>query len=53
MVLVGAPASGKTMWADAEFPRGAVVSTDRLRGMVGESDDDQQAGTDAFDVLDA
>ena len=52
VVLVGPPASGKTMWADAEFPAGAVVSTDRLRGMVGESEDDQAAGADAFDVLD-
>jgi len=28
------------------------VSTDRLRGMVGEDDHDQRAGTDAFAVLD-
>jgi F420-dependent oxidoreductase-like protein len=51
VVLVGTSGAGKTTWADAHFP-GRVVSTDRLRALVGEHQDDQRAGTDAFAVLD-
>jgi len=51
IVLVGTSGAGKTTWADAHFP-GRVVSTDRLRALVGEHQDDQRAGTDAFAVLD-
>jgi F420-dependent oxidoreductase-like protein len=51
VVLVGTSGAGKTTWADATFP-GCVVSTDRMRALVGESEHDQRAGTDAFAVLD-
>ncbi|WP_152366072.1 TIGR03560 family F420-dependent LLM class oxidoreductase [Microlunatus speluncae] len=51
VVLVGPGASGKTTWADAHFPAGAVVSSDRLRALVGVAEDDLEASTDAFALL--
>ena len=52
VVLVGPSASGKSVWAESVFAPNQVVSSDRLRAMVGEGDVDQRAGTDAFAVLD-
>jgi F420-dependent oxidoreductase-like protein len=52
VVLVGPSGSGKTQWAAEHFPSGAIVSSDRMRALVGESEHDQRAGTDAFVVLD-
>jgi F420-dependent oxidoreductase-like protein len=52
VVLVGPPASGKSTWAAEQFPPHQVVSSDRLRALVGEGEHDQRAGKDAFDVLD-
>ncbi len=52
VVLVGPSGADKTAWADEHFPANAVVSSDRLRAMVGESEHDQRAGGDAFDALD-
>lgn len=52
VVLVGPPASGKTTWAATQLRPDVVVSSDRLRALVGEGEHDQRAGTDAFDVLD-
>ena len=52
VVLVGPPASGKSTWAEAQLRADVVVSSDRLRALVGEGEHDQRAGTDAFDVLD-
>ena len=51
VVLVGPPASGKSTWAQGSFRDDHVVSSDRLRALVGEGEHDQRAGTDAFDVL--
>ena len=51
VVLVGPPASGKTTWAATHLRPDVVVSSDRLRALVGEGEHDQRAGTDAFDVL--
>jgi F420-dependent oxidoreductase-like protein len=54
IVLVGAAASGKTTWADAfvaSVPGAAVVSSDRLRALVGEGEDDMRASADAFALL--
>lgn len=53
VVLVGPAGSGKSTWADALVgSRGGVVSTDSLRGLVGEGDDDIAASADAFALLD-
>lgn len=51
-MLVGPPASGKTTWASTHLRPEIVVSSDRLRALVGEGEHDQRAGNDAFDVLD-
>ena len=52
VVLVGPSGAGKSTWAERWFRPDQIVSTDRLRGLVGEGEDDQRAGTDAFAVLD-
>ena len=52
VVLAGPSGGGKSTWADRWFPADQVVSTDRLRALVGTGDHDQRAGTDAFDVCD-
>jgi predicted kinase len=52
VVLVGPPGSGKSMWAAEQFRPDQVVSSDRLRALVGLGEHDQRASKDAFDVLD-
>jgi F420-dependent oxidoreductase-like protein len=52
VVLVGPSGSGKTTWAERAFEPSSVVSSDRLRALVGEAPHDRAAGTDAFAVLD-
>jgi F420-dependent oxidoreductase-like protein len=52
VVLVGPSGSGKSAWAAAQFRPSQVVSSDAMRGLVGEGEHDQRAGNDAFDVLD-
>ena len=52
VVLIGPSGSGKSTWAAANFRPRQVIASDDLRALVGESPDDQRAGTDAFDVLD-
>jgi F420-dependent oxidoreductase-like protein len=51
VVLVGATASGKSHWAREWFHPDQVVSSDRLRAMVGTGERDQRASRDAFEVL--
>ncbi len=51
VVLVGPSASGKSTWAAEQFEAHQVVSSDSLRGLVGEGEHDLRASTDAFDVL--
>jgi F420-dependent oxidoreductase-like protein len=51
VILVGATASGKSAWADAWFQPDQVVSSDRLRAVVGTGERDQRASRDAFEVL--
>jgi F420-dependent oxidoreductase-like protein len=53
VVLVGPSGSGKSSWAAAHFEPDQVVSSDRLRAMVGEGEHDLAASADAFAVLDA
>lgn len=52
VVLVGPVASGKSTWAAEHFAPGQIVSSDVLRGVIGESPHDLAASTDAFAVLD-
>jgi F420-dependent oxidoreductase-like protein len=52
VVLVGPGASGKSTWAAAQFPADSIVSSDRLRALVGTGEDDVAASTDAFALLD-
>ncbi|HET7846948.1 MAG TPA: LLM class flavin-dependent oxidoreductase, partial [Acidimicrobiia bacterium] len=51
VVLVGPSGSGKTTWAQAHFRAEEIVSSDRLRALVGTGEDDQRASPAAFDIL--
>jgi F420-dependent oxidoreductase-like protein len=51
VVLVGPGASGKSTWAAAHFPPDVVVSSDRLRALVGADENDVTASADAFALL--
>ena len=51
VVLVGPAGSGKSTWAARNFRADQIVSTDKLRALVGEGEHDQRASKDAFDVL--
>jgi F420-dependent oxidoreductase-like protein len=52
VVLVGATAAGKSDWAARWFEPDQIVSSDRLRAVVGLGERDQRASRDAFEVLD-
>jgi hypothetical protein len=52
IVLVGPVASGKSTWAAEHFPPDAIVSSDRLRALVGSGEDDIAASADALVLLD-
>jgi F420-dependent oxidoreductase-like protein len=52
IILVGATGAGKTAWAHAWFHADQVVSSDRLRAVVGAGERDQRASRDAFELLD-
>ena len=52
VVLVGPAGSGKTTWAETTFGAQRVVSSDRLRALVGTGEDDLDASADAFALLD-
>ncbi|MFC4946896.1 TIGR03560 family F420-dependent LLM class oxidoreductase [Pseudonocardia sp. GCM10023141] len=51
VVLAGPAAAGKSTWAAAQFPADAIVSSDRLRAVVGSGEDDITASADAFALL--
>jgi F420-dependent oxidoreductase-like protein len=51
VLLVGPGASGKSTWATSHFPADAIVSSDRLRALVGAGEDDVTASVDAFTLL--
>jgi F420-dependent oxidoreductase-like protein len=51
VVLVGATGAGKTYWAREWFHADQIVSSDRLRALVGAGERDQRASRDAFEVL--
>ncbi len=52
VILIGATASGKSQWANSWFDPDWIVSSDRLRAVVGTGERDQRASRDAFEVLD-
>lgn len=52
VVLVGPSGAGKSTWAEQQFRPEQIVSSDRLRTLVGTGPHDQRAGQDAFEVLD-
>jgi F420-dependent oxidoreductase-like protein len=52
VVLIGPSGAGKSAWAAVNFRPEQVVASDALRAAVGLSEDDQRAGSDAFEVLD-
>ncbi|GAA0610892.1 LLM class flavin-dependent oxidoreductase [Kribbella sandramycini] len=51
VILVGPGAAGKSSWAASEFAPELVVSSDRLRALVGAGEDDLAASADAFALL--
>ena len=52
VVLVGPSASGKTTWANENFRPEEIISSDRLRAIVGSGEHDLDASADAFSILD-
>ena len=52
VVLVGPSGSGKSVWAAQRYRPDEVVSSDRLRALVGSGEHDLDASADAFAVLD-
>jgi F420-dependent oxidoreductase-like protein len=52
VILVGPSSSGKSTWAAEHFAPEEIVASDRLRAVVGHGEDDLDATTDAFDLLD-
>jgi len=53
VVLVGPSSAGKSTWAAAQFEPDEIVSSDRLRAVVGRGEDDLEATDDAFALLTA
>jgi alkanesulfonate monooxygenase SsuD/methylene tetrahydromethanopterin reductase-like flavin-dependent oxidoreductase (luciferase family)/predicted kinase len=52
VVLVGPASSGKSTWAAERYRPAEIVSSDRLRAIVGSGEHDLDASADAFAVLD-
>jgi alkanesulfonate monooxygenase SsuD/methylene tetrahydromethanopterin reductase-like flavin-dependent oxidoreductase (luciferase family)/predicted kinase len=52
IVLVGPSGSGKSVWAAQRYRPDEVVSSDRLRSLVGSGEHDLDASADAFALLD-
>lgn len=52
VVLAGPSGSGKSTWAERHFASGQIVSSDRLRGVVGLHEHDLAASDDAFGLAD-
>lgn len=52
IVLIGPSGSGKSTWAASRFRNEEIVSSDRLRGLVGSGEHDLDASAVAFGILD-
>lgn len=51
LVLIGAPGAGKSSWARQNFARDEIVSSDRIRAMIGDHSTDQRANSWTFQAL--
>jgi len=51
VTLIGASGSGKSTFATRHFRETEVLSSDRCRALVADSETDQSATADAFDIL--
>ncbi len=51
VLLIGAAGSGKSTFARRHFPDGAVLSSDRFRGLLAGDESDQRVTDAAFDLL--
>jgi len=51
-VLIGAAGSGKSTWASQQYRPAEIVSSDRLRAVVGSGEHDLDASDEAFSLLD-
>lgn len=52
VVLIGPSGAGKSTWAEQNFRPEEIISSDRLRSIVGSGEHDLDASADAFAVLD-
>jgi alkanesulfonate monooxygenase SsuD/methylene tetrahydromethanopterin reductase-like flavin-dependent oxidoreductase (luciferase family)/predicted kinase len=52
VVLIGAAGSGKSTWAAQHYRPAEIVSSDRLRAVVGSGEHDLDASDEAFALLD-
>jgi alkanesulfonate monooxygenase SsuD/methylene tetrahydromethanopterin reductase-like flavin-dependent oxidoreductase (luciferase family)/predicted kinase len=52
VVLIGASGSGKSTWAAQQYRPAEIVSSDRLRAVVGSGEHDLDASDEAFSLLD-
>ena len=52
VVLIGASGSGKSSWAAQQYRAAEIVSSDRLRAVVGSGEHDLDASDEAFSLLD-
>ncbi|HEX2420114.1 MAG TPA: LLM class flavin-dependent oxidoreductase, partial [Acidimicrobiia bacterium] len=52
IVLIGPSGAGKSSWAELRYRPEEVVSSDRLRALVGSGEHDLDASEVAFDILD-
>ena len=52
IVLIGPSGSGKSSWAEQRYRQEEIVSSDRLRALVGSGEHDLDASEVAFDILD-
>jgi len=51
VILIGASGAGKSTFATRHFRETEVLSSDRCRALVADSETDQSATADAFDIL--